>query len=414
MGSPKKALVEIQVLFLFVFYHYICYICYLIEQFMDLESFFASPDRASLSQIDGENRILISDKYINLIINAMPDIAAIINKDRQIVFSNDALVNFLGVIDKKGLLGLRPGEALNCINANLMEAGCGTSENCRYCGAVNAIVESQNNNSKVTKECRITAKINEKHEFFDLRVTSTPFQFKDTTYSILSVDDISDEKRRTMLERIFFHDIINIAGGLRGFAELLKESPDPKEMEKYINVVDRLSNELLEEILSQRALANAENGELEPNFNMISSLDILHDSVSYLSVHSVAVKKNILISNDAENVKFKTDDILLKRVIINMLKNALEASKFDETVTLNCIDDEENVMFTVHNNIFMPREAQLQVFQRSFSTKGKNRGLGTYSIKLLTERYLKGIVGFETNHEDGTTFYVKLPKKFLN
>lgn len=38
----------------------------------------------------------------------------------------------------------------------------------------------------------------------------------------------------------------------------------------------------------------------------------------------------------------------------------------------------------------MPRTSQLQIFQRSFSTKGKGRGLGTYSIKLLTERYLKG------------------------
>lgn len=381
---------------------------------MDLESFFALPQRASLSQIESENRVLVTDQYISVIINAMPEIAAIINRDRQIVFFNDALVNFLGVIDKKGLFGLRPGEALNCINASLMEAGCGTSENCRYCGAVNAIVESQANNSKVTKECRITAKINDKHEFLDLRVTSTPFVFKDNTYSILSVDDISDEKRRSMLERIFFHDIINIAGGLRGFAELLKESPDPKEMEKYINVVDRLSNELLEEILSQRALANAENGELEPNFSMVSSLDILRDSVSYLSVHSVAVKKNIVILSDADDLNFKTDDVLLKRVVINMLKNALEASKFDETVTLNCIDQGDNILFSVHNNLFMPKEAQLQVFQRSFSTKGKNRGLGTYSIKLLTERYLKGSVGFETNQEDGTTFFVKLPKKFLN
>jgi signal transduction histidine kinase len=63
----------------------------------------------------------------------------------------------------------------------------------------------------------------------------------------------------------------------------------------------------------------------------------------------------------------------------------------------------------VHNPGFMTRDVQLQVFQRSFSTKGAGRGLGTYSIKLLTERYLKGTVSFTTDPEAGTTFRVRYP-----
>ena len=52
----------------------------------------------------------------------------------------------------------------------------------------------------------------------------------------------------------------------------------------------------------------------------------------------------------------------------------------------------------------MPRSAQLQIFQRSFSSKGDGRGLGTYSVKLLTERYLGGSVAFDSTLEQGTTF----------
>lgn len=69
----------------------------------------------------------------------------------------------------------------------------------------------------------------------------------------------------------------------------------------------------------------------------------------------------------------------------------------------------ERVWFEVHNDSFIPREIQLQVFQRSFSTKGEGRGLGTYSIKLLTERYLNGSVEFESSIESGTTFRVVYP-----
>jgi sensor histidine kinase regulating citrate/malate metabolism len=52
----------------------------------------------------------------------------------------------------------------------------------------------------------------------------------------------------------------------------------------------------------------------------------------------------------------------------------------------------------------MPVDVQLQIFQRSFSTKGNGRGIGTYSIKLLTEQYLNGKVSFVSNESEGTRF----------
>jgi len=54
-------------------------------------------------------------------------------------------------------------------------------------------------------------------------------------------------------------------------------------------------------------------------------------------------------------------------------------------------------------------ETQLQVFNRSFSTKGKNRGLGTYGAKLLTERYMGGKISFASHEGEGTTFFLWLP-----
>ena len=71
---------------------------------------------------------------------------------------------------------------------------------------------------------------------------------------------------------------------------------------------------------------------------------------------------------------------------------ALEAAKPGQTVTLSCRQLENEVEFSVHNPVVMPKDVQLQIFQRSFSTKGSGRGLGTYSMKLLTERFMHGNV----------------------
>jgi PAS domain-containing protein len=118
---------------------------------------FAPAQRASASSIKKDFNILNDSQYIKTVIDAIPEVVAILNEQRQIVFGNEALLKFLGIVDKETLLGLRPGEAVHCINSGLTEGGCGTSEKCRYCGAVNSILESQRLQQSVTKECRITA-----------------------------------------------------------------------------------------------------------------------------------------------------------------------------------------------------------------------------------------------------------------
>ena len=94
----------------------------------------------------------------------------------------------------------------------------------------------------------------------------------------------------------------------------------------------------------------------------------------------------------------------------NLLKNALEASSAGETVTVGVMPEDDRVAFWVHNAAHMPRDVQLQVFKRSFSTKGSGRGIGTYSIRLFVTRYLHGSVDFESSEENGTIFRVRLPK----
>jgi sensor histidine kinase regulating citrate/malate metabolism len=106
-----------------------------------------------------------------------------------------------------------------------------------------------------------------------------------------------------------------------------------------------------------------------------------------------------------------TDRRLLGRVLGNMIKNALEAIRPGSRVTLSCQEDDDCVVCRVHNPGVIPPDIQMQVFQRSFSTKAaQGRGIGTHSMKLLGERYLYGKVSFASRDPDGTTFWIRLPK----
>jgi len=273
---------------------------------------------------------------------------------------------------------------------------------------VQAIVNSQKNNAPDVQECRMVC--GEELEPLDLRVWSRPIVVEDETFTIFSVMDISDEKRRKALERIFFHDVLNTAGGLKGLADLLIETRCSEvEIKEIASMLSESSQQLVEEISAQQMLSAAERGELQVVVEPLHSLELMCRVIRQFHPHSSSQNKKVDVDVSAESFDFVSDPVLIRRVLINLTKNAVEAVDEGGRVILNCFTDAGKVCFTVHNKTVIPDEIQRQLFTRSFSTKGSGRGLGTYSIRLITEKYLHGEVSFVSNQEQGTVFTVCYP-----
>jgi signal transduction histidine kinase len=260
----------------------------------------------------------------------------------------------------------------------------------------------------VESECTIVSENDNGTETYEFGIVVNPFKAFDNQYYIMSLFDISDSKRRLFLEKIFFHDILNKVGSLNGFLQLIQSVSDPAKLDEYIKTLDVISQQLVSEIFFQKQLLEAENGTLEVNKELINSKDFALNLVNQIAQHKVAKDIRVELSELADSISFFSDSTLLGRVIFNMLKNAAEASKKGDLVTLNCIKVENGVILSVNNPTFMTDEVKSSIFKRSFSTKGSGRGLGTYSMKVLTEKYLKGNIYFESNKEEGTTFFVEL------
>jgi len=371
-----------------------------------VETEFAPAERAPEADVRGQHRSLSSIPFLKKLLDSVPDPLVFLNEHRQVVFANQAVFSYLGVEPTLDLLGKRLGEAFGCVHAVEREGGCGTTESCQTCGAVQAILAAQRGTPEI-KECRIT--IQGSGDALDLKVSTVPFDYQGERFTVCGVQDISHEKRRLALERTFFHDVLNTAGGLRGFVELLLES-EPEEVPEVANTVNRISRQLIEEIEAQRSLLAAEANRLSVNLVELDTKEILEELVVVYRRHEAAEGKKIEIAADCESSTFRSDHTLLQRILGNMLKNALEATSAKEKVTLGARGDGDRVELWVHNPTSMPRDVQLQVFERSFSTKGAGRGIGTYSMRLLASKYLGGAVDFTTSEADGTTFRVRLAR----
>jgi signal transduction histidine kinase len=105
----------------------------------------------------------------------------------------------------------------------------------------------------------------------------------------------------------------------------------------------------------------------------------------------------------------RVDAVLLRRILVNMVKNAVEASGRGDDIRIGFKDETGGLTIWVWNPAVMGEETKRRVFERSYSTKGRGRGLGTYGMRLSAERYLGGTIRFQSAHGEGTRFELWLP-----
>jgi len=224
-------------------------------------------------------------------------------------------------------------------------------------------------------------------------------------------EDITERKQ---IERIFFHDILNTAGSLNNMLEIINDdSLGDEERKELMKVLDEIAKRIIDEIITHRHLVSSEKSKIKLNIQKICSVNFLKRIYDSLNHADILENRLIKISRESKNIEFETDETLLGRVIGNMIKNAIEASSAGETITISCNYDNGLIYFSVHNPAYIPEDIQSHLFNRSVSTKGIGRGIGIYSMKFLTEKYLNGKISFTSSKKDGTKFEVSYPQKFV-
>lgn len=358
---------------------------------------------------DGQHSVEIDQGFdvLDSVLSAVPSFIMMVDADRRIVYANRAMLDFLDAPSEE-VLGRSPGEALECLNA-LEGAGCGFAPACEYCGANRALQEAWRG-LRTVQECHIMRTSELDPPALSLRIWATPINLQGTSLVLIAAVDISDEERRQELERIFFHDILNTATIIDGTVKLLLTMEPDEDAAHVKSLLNQVAERLIDEIVRQRDFTALEARQLRPEAARIEVHAFLEGLVdSYLS-HDAAGVQDIRVDLAMPPVALTIDKALLGRVLGNLLKNAVEASDAGQPITLGCRQDGEGrVEFWVHNASVMSDEVRTRVFQRAFSTKGRGRGLGTYSARLLTERYLEGEISFTSEPGTGTIFRVRYP-----
>jgi signal transduction histidine kinase len=191
--------------------------------------------------------------------------------------------------------------------------------------------------------------------------------------------------------------------------QLKSDHQNPKELKEK---VQQITANLIEQIQSLNNIASDFSKFSQPlteDFKEVNLKTILA-SVAKLYEHDekVTIKKKV----PKQPVKIQGIADELKRVIINLVKNAYEAMP-DEggKIMLELYRHQQNVFIEVEDNgSGIAEEDRPNIFVPNFSTKSSGTGLGLAISKKIIEAH-NGSISFASVEGEGTTFVIKLPQK---
>lgn len=126
---------------------------------------------------------------------------------------------------------------------------------------------------------------------------------------------------------------------------------------------------------------------------------------------TVAIPESMrLVEEYAGGLQLKTDSTFLKRVLVNLVNNAIQAMPDGGTLTVKAFHEKGGVAITVEDTgVGIPDEVKPKLFQPLMTTKSKGQGFGLAVVKRLVE-VQGGSISFESKVGVGTRFKIFFPK----
>ncbi|MBC7112504.1 MAG: PAS domain S-box protein [Candidatus Methanomethyliales bacterium] len=128
------------------------------------------------------------------------------------------------------------------------------------------------------------------------------------------------------------------------------------------------------------------------------------------SLQSVTVPNNIELKTQGE-LDARLDPYLMKRVLINLIENAVQAMPKGGKLEIACSRVGSELLITIKDTgIGMPKEVVENIFKPFFTTKTRGTGFGLYTSKRIVEAH-GGTITVESEVGKGTTFTIRIPIK---
>jgi len=241
---------------------------------------------------------------------------------------------------------------------------------------------------------------------FDL-LTSIAAQASNALLNVRLSDKLIQIKEQETFHRLssfIVHDLKNLVYTLSLSLQNARKYFDEPEFKK--DLLDTISNSVSNMKVLMAKLSSAPRG-LKINLQQIDLNNLINEVVDSTKLNS----KDINIKKYFGDIPvIKADKEQLKKVITNLMLNALEANGNRGEIKINTYSRNGWVVFSISDNgPGMDKEfKEKYLFKPFHSTKSKGLGIGLFQCKTIIDAH-KGRIEVESEKWKGCTFTVKLP-----
>jgi two-component system, NtrC family, nitrogen regulation sensor histidine kinase NtrY len=205
------------------------------------------------------------------------------------------------------------------------------------------------------------------------------------------------------------HEIKNPLTPLKLAVQQLVASYKDKS-EKFDSVFEKVTQTVLAQIENLSSIATEFSRFAKmPSLNLeeVNLQEVIADTLNLF----VDEKVKIIFNSDVESSVIEADNNQLRRMIINLIRNSIQADADEIKIDLHSIENNYILIFA-DNGIGIPASERDKIFEPGYTSKEKGMGIGLKLIK----RFLEGINGniiLQETSEKGTIFKITIPKKVL-
>lgn len=203
------------------------------------------------------------------------------------------------------------------------------------------------------------------------------------------------------------HEIRNPMTVISGFIQIMNKDPE-QPYYQYSMLIEK-EIERIDYIISEFLILAKPHARLSKRYNFIKTLDdICMLFQPELNLKGIVLSKEILL----EDAYIFGEESQMKQVLINLIKNAIEAITDNGKINIICTSDQKEILTLkiMDNGIGMDMSTAEKVFDPFFTTKVKGTGLGMMiSEKIITEH--GGNIFIESKEGTGTTVTIQMPHK---
>lgn len=250
--------------------------------------------------------------------------------------------------------------------------------------------------------------ITEKHKAHELTERSYA--------ELKKIDKMKDE-----IISITSHELRTPLTIIKGFASILLHEEFGSlndQQKKHISKIQCNTDHLLEMITNMLDLEKLENNKMQIKFEKVDLNHIIMDIHDDFHIRCKKEQKKIIIKLNKSPQMIKTDPLQMKRILINLVDNALKNTKEENGMIHIFTKEIESDKIEIHvkdNGVGIAKHDLKDIFEKFKQVGGHMRrisggsGMGLPIVKrLITE--LGGTIHVKSELKKGSDFYVTIPR----